>query len=136
MKEFLLQIFTWWNRETMGTRFLTWRTGARVGEDENGNVYYETRGGRVDPALGLVRRWVIYNGVTDPTTVPPGWYGWLHHQTDVPPTRASYTPREWEERREPNMTGTPRAYRPRGSTLISGSRPRATGDYEAWTPGS
>lgn len=135
MKEFLLQIFTWWNRETMGTRFLTWRKGERVGEDENGNIYFRTRGGAIDPALGVTRRWVIYRGVTDPTTVPPGWYGWLHHQTDLPPTEQPISPREWERPREPNRTGTPYAYRPRGSTLASGGRPRATGDYQAWTPG-
>jgi NADH:ubiquinone oxidoreductase subunit len=32
------------------------------------------------------------------------------------------------------MTGTPAAYRPSGSTLASGRRPAATGDYQAWTP--
>jgi NADH:ubiquinone oxidoreductase subunit len=34
------------------------------------------------------------------------------------------------------MTGTREAYRPSGSTLASGRRPAATGDYQAWTPGS
>jgi NADH:ubiquinone oxidoreductase subunit len=33
------------------------------------------------------------------------------------------------------MTGTPGAYRPPGSTLASGRRPKATGDYKAWSPG-
>jgi len=32
------------------------------------------------------------------------------------------------------MTGTPYAYRPKGSLYASGQRPKATGDYEAWTP--
>ena len=41
MKNFLLQVFTWWNGQTLGTRFHTWRHGKRVGEDEAGNVYYE-----------------------------------------------------------------------------------------------
>ena len=40
MKNLLLQIFTWWNGQTLGTRFFTWRFGKRVGEDEFGNVYY------------------------------------------------------------------------------------------------
>ena len=30
-----------------------------------------------------------------------------------------------------NMTGTSQAYRPPGSILASGKRPKATGDYEA-----
>ena len=41
MKAFLAQFFTWWNGQTLGTRFHTWRKGTRVGEDEFGNVYYE-----------------------------------------------------------------------------------------------
>ena len=35
------QIFTWWNGNTINTRFFTWLNGKRVGEDEFGNVYYE-----------------------------------------------------------------------------------------------
>ncbi|MGO4841289.1 NADH:ubiquinone oxidoreductase subunit NDUFA12, partial [Rhizobiaceae sp. 2RAB30] len=27
MKKFLLQFFTWWNSETLNTRFHTWRHG-------------------------------------------------------------------------------------------------------------
>ena len=58
MKEFLAQFFTWWNGQTLGTRFHTWRVGKRVGEDEFGNVYYE---GGTD-SEGRTRRWVIYDG--------------------------------------------------------------------------
>jgi len=32
------------------------------------------------------------------------------------------------------MTGTPGALRPAGSTLAQGRRPKATGDYKAWSP--
>ena len=35
-----------------------------------------------------------------------------------------------------NLTGTPAAYRPDGSILTPASRPKVTGDYDAWTPGS
>jgi NADH:ubiquinone oxidoreductase subunit len=28
MKDWLLQIFTWWNGQTIGTRFHTWRFGS------------------------------------------------------------------------------------------------------------
>ena len=58
MKKFLLQFFTWWNGETLGTRLHTWRFGKSVGQDEAGNVYYE---GGTD-SEGRTRRWVIYNG--------------------------------------------------------------------------
>src|SRR4051812_46192516 len=57
MKLFFLKIFTWWNGQTFGTQLWTWRFGELVGEDEQGNRYYRTKGGRVDPSLGFERRW-------------------------------------------------------------------------------
>jgi NADH:ubiquinone oxidoreductase subunit len=135
MKLFLLKIFTWWNGQTFGTQLWTWRFGELVGEDEQGNRYFRTKGGKIDPSLGFERRWVIYNGYAEASRVPPSWHGWLHHTVDVPPTAEAYTPREWEKPHVPNLTGTPGAYRPPGSTLASGRRPAATGDYEPWTPG-
>lgn len=127
MKPLLLQIFTWWNGQTMGTRFFTWRKGIRVGEDEAGNVYYQDATAK--------RRWVIYNGPAEPSAIPPGWHGWMHHRTDTPPPREAYAPRAWQQPHRPNPTGTPAAYRPKGSILANGTRPRSTGDYDAWTPG-
>jgi NADH:ubiquinone oxidoreductase subunit len=134
-KEFLLQFFTWWNGQTLGTRFYTWRAGALVGTDEFGNRYYRAKGHVIDPSVGPERRWVVYNGEADLSKVPPGWRGWLWHTVDVPPSEESYTPRKWEEAYVPNMTGTPYAYRPRGSILAEGQRPAATGDYVPWRPG-
>ena len=130
MKQFILQLFVWWQGQTMGTRFFTWRKGRFVGEDEFGNRYYMNPN---VPPLGE-RRWVVYRGVAEASTVPAAWHGWLHHTIDTPPTKDSYTPREWERPHRPNMTGTPAAYRPAGSTLNTASRPHATGDYEAWAP--
>lgn len=134
MKSFFLYLFTWWNKATAGTLFHTWRKGERVGQDEFGNVYYRTRGGALDPALGFERRWVVYANYAEATMIPPGWYGWMHHQIDTPPERRGYAPHHWERPHIPNMTGTRLAYRPSGSTLASGQRPPATGDYEAWSP--
>lgn len=134
--KWLLQFFTWWSGQTLNTRFNTWRAGELVGQDEFGNVYYRTRGGRIDPALGFERRWVIYPGESEASSVPPGWYGWLHHTAKEPPTRENYKPREWQLPHKPNMTGTPDAYRPPGSTLNTGVRPAATGDYKPWSPGA
>jgi NADH:ubiquinone oxidoreductase subunit len=136
MKNLLLQIFTWWNGATMGTHLYTRRKGERVGEDEFGNVYYRTRGGVKDKALGHERRWVIYKGEAEASKVPPGWNGWLHHTVDVPPSQESYVPREWQKPHLENLTGTAYAYRPKGSTLANGKRPAATGDYQPWRPGA
>src|ERR1700682_1521306 len=136
MKLFLLKLFTWWNGQTFGTQLWTWRFGELVGEDEQGNRYFRTKGRKIDPSLGFERRWVIYNGYAEATRVPPSWHGWLHHTVDVAPTEESYEPHEWEKPHIPNLTGTPLAYRPSGSTLASGRRPAATGDYQPWTPGN
>ena len=124
--KFLLQFFTWWNGQTLGTRFHTWRNGEFVGEDTMGNKYYRGRKGD--------RRWVIYNGLAEPSAVPPDWHGWLHYTVDTPPTEEDYTPHEWQKPHQPNMTGTAAAYRPDGSILSGAKRSQATGDYEAWRP--
>ena len=86
MKSFLLKLFTWWNSQTFGTQFWTWMYGEAVGEDEFGNRYYRTRGGKIDRGLGFERRWVIYNGYAEASTIPPSWHGWMHHTVDTPPT--------------------------------------------------
>ena len=130
----LTKVFTWWNGQTLNTRFHTWRHGELAGSDESGNLYYRTKGGAIDKALGFERRWVVFSGYSDPTTVPPGWHGWLHHTVDTPPTEEKYTPKEWQKPHQPNLTGTPQAWRPQGSTLRANARPAATGDYEAWSP--
>ena len=132
MKNFLLRFFTWWNGQTFGTQLWTKRYGEFVGDDEFGNRYYRTKGGKIDPTLGLERRWVIYNGVAEASRVPPSWHGWLHHTVDMLPTEDKTAPHPWEKPHRPNLTGTPNAHRPTGSTLAQGRRPKATGDYKAW----
>lgn len=132
MKNFLLQMFTWWNGKTPGTLLYTWRKGTRVGEDEFGNVYYQ---GDKD-SEGRTRRWVIYKGQSDASSIPSGWHGWMHHRTDVSPADETYQPKDWQKGHQANMTGSAAAYRPKGSILNPAERPRVTGDYDAWTPGS
>ncbi len=91
MKTLIVQFFTWWNSQTWGTRFHTWRHGTEVGRDAAGNVYYE---GGVN-SDGQTRRWVIFSGYSEASAIPPGWHGWIHHRVDVPPSREDYTPRDW-----------------------------------------
>ena len=124
MKDFLLKFFTWWNGQTFGTQFFTWRYGKRVGEDTQGNVFFQNADGS--------RRWVIYNGEAEASRVSPEWHGWLHHTYQEPPTVAPLPRRPWEQPYVPNLTGTTQAYRPPGSMLSAG--PRVQPDYEAWAP--
>ncbi|MBO9525918.1 MAG: NADH:ubiquinone oxidoreductase subunit NDUFA12 [Sphingobium yanoikuyae] len=126
----LANIFTWWNGATFGTWLFTARKGTKVGEDHQGNVYYE---GGVDPN-GLTRRWVMYNGANDASRVPAEWHGWLHHSIEGTPESFLPPPRIWEKEFTPNATGTANAYRPSGALEKGGQRQKATGDYEAWSP--
>lgn len=120
------QIFTWWNGQTLGTRLMTARSGIRVGEDEQGNVYYRTADDK--------RRWVIYNGVSEASRVSPDWHGWLHHTFDNSPADNPLPRQVWETAHKPNQTGTAGAYLPPGSALGQGVRPAVVGDYQPWTP--
>jgi NADH:ubiquinone oxidoreductase subunit len=136
MLRFLSLFFTWWNGTTFGTNLWTSRKGEKVGEDQFGNVYYRSRGGKIDPALGFERRWVIYRGISEASAIPAGWHGWMHHKVDTPPSKEDYAPREWQAQHQPNQTGSAYAYRPRGSLLASGVKDAGVTrpDYEAWSP--
>ncbi|QEE09164.1 NADH:ubiquinone oxidoreductase subunit NDUFA12 [Bartonella kosoyi] len=130
MAHFFKQIFTWWNGNTIGTRFFTWRKGKRIGEDQFGNIYYE--GGLHKD--GYPHRWVIYKDYSEPSTIPPGWHGWIHHRCEYPPTQEDYHPYEWEKPHVANMTGTSEAYRPKGAIPYNDEPPCVREDYDAWSP--
>lgn len=127
----LKRIFTWWNGATLGALWDIKRRGVLVGEDETGNRYYEERRAGAD---GVRRRWVIYNGLAEGSRVGPDWHGWMHHTLDKPPTEAPLLRKPWEKDHQPNLTGTVRAYRPKGSLAKGGVRAPATSDYQPWKP--
>jgi len=122
----VLSALTWWNGQTLNTRLYTWRKGVKVGEDEQGNIYYRSVDGK--------RRWVIYNGEIEASRVSPDWHGWLHHSYDEIPESHLPQPRIWEKEPSVNLTGTAHAYRPAGALEQGGHRAAATGDYESWNP--
>lgn len=129
----LSKIFTWWNGATIGTLFTVGRLGVQVGTDEFGNRYFEAKNNR-NSYDGRKRRWVLFNGYADASKVPPDWHGWLHHTFDAPPTEEPLPRKKYEKEYIPNMSGTPFAWRPKGSLARGGERAPATGDYEAWKP--
>lgn len=118
------RLLTWWNSQTLNTQFWTWRNGQKVGEDDQGNIFYQTKDGK--------RRWVIYNGESEASRITPDWHGWLHHTWNEPPTKAPLAHRTWEKPHQPNLTGSAQAYRPAGSLL--NAEPKKRRDYEAWQP--
>ena len=120
----LLRSVTWWNGQTLNTQLFTWRRGVKVGEDDAGNIFYETK--------DRAKRWVIFNGEAEASRVSPDWHGWLHHTWDEPPTQSPLTHKTWEKPHQANLTGTAMAHAPAGS--LRGATPQLTSDYEAWVP--
>jgi NADH:ubiquinone oxidoreductase subunit len=123
---------------TIGTRIMTWLRGELVGTDVFGNRYYrdksqrklERGGGR----FSREKRWVLYNGEAEGSRVPPEWHAWLHHTVSEIPASGGKLKYTWQKPHQPNLTGTPDAYRPPGSVMRGGHRAPTTGDYEAWKP--
>lgn len=132
-KDFLIEIFAWWRGNTWGTRLWVARSGVYVGSDEFGNRYYRSK--RPTGPHGYERRMVVYaGGQAEASTIPPGWYAWMHYRSDLAPPEVDYQAHDWEKAHRPNFSGTALAYRPPGSLLRGGERPRVTGDYDAWSP--
>ncbi|MEM6626891.1 MAG: NADH:ubiquinone oxidoreductase subunit NDUFA12 [Pseudomonadota bacterium] len=126
-----MSILGWWKNATVGARFDIGRRAVLVGEDDQGNSYYEEK----KPSLaGRKRRYVIYNGAAEPSRVPSDWHGWLHHTFDKPPTEAPLETKKFELPHRPNLTGTLFAYRPKGSLAKQEDRTKTAADYEAWDP--
>lgn len=119
-----IRLLTWWNSQTLNTQVWTKLYGEKVGEDDQGNIYYQSR--------DVKRRWVIYNGESEASRVAPEWHGWLHHTFKEPPTRDPLVHKPWELPHEPNLTGTPEAYHPKGSLYLAD--PKKRHDYDAWQP--
>lgn len=118
-------VFTWWNTATFGTRLFTSRKGVKVGEDDQGNLYYTEKNGK--------RRWVIYkNGPVEASRVPAEWHGWLHYTVDKTPLEEAPVVKDWEKDHTPNLTGTLGAYVPAGAR--GEERTATASDYEAWRP--
>lgn len=130
--KFIKQLFTWWNSQTLNTRFYTWWKGEYVGSDDMGNRYYRAKSAIPDSIPE--RRWVIYAGYSEASQVPPGWHGWIHHRVATPPNQENYAPREWQKPHHENLTGSAQAYRPPGSIIGAAKPAVAAPDYQAWKP--
>ena len=117
---------------SIGTHVYTMLSGELVGSDEFGNKYYRCK----TKLHNRERRWSMFKGKKEASKIPPEWHAWLHHTSDSPLSEAAAQPQDWQQSHLPNLTGTLNAYRPEGSDEKGGDRAKASGDYEAWTPGS
>ena len=117
---FLKQIFTWWNSQTIGTFFYTIFTGKFRGKDNFGNKYYSNSKGK---------RWVIYSQNVESSKIPPEWHSWIHFlRTNVPSNNNKNF--SWQKEHQENMTGTKKAYKPDGS--LSSEFKKNMKKYETW----
>ena len=111
------KIFTWWNRDTLGTRLKTIFLGKLVGKDSFGNKYYESKNGK---------RWVIYHSEIDASKIPVEWYSWMHFTKNKIEKSHELKKYEWQKPHQPNLTGTDKAYYP------NKNKDAITKKYKSW----
>jgi len=117
---FIKSIFTWWNRQTIGTFFYTLISGKFIGEDKFGNKYYSNSKGK---------RWVIYENKVESTKIPPEWHLWIHFLVNKAPDE-NISKFEWQKTHQENLTGTAKAYKPEGS--LKNNQRKNMKKYETW----
>ena len=117
MLTFFKEIFTWWNRQTLGTRIHTMFRGKLVGEDKYKNKYYEDKNGK---------RWVIYSGEIETTKIPQEWYSWIHYTKNKIENNHDLKRFSWQKDHQPNQTGTEKAYIPNKNKNASSKK------YKSW----
>tara|TARA_Y100000590_G_scaffold462790_1_gene627838 strand:- start:2453 stop:2812 length:360 start_codon:yes stop_codon:yes gene_type:complete len=104
MLTFFKEIFTWWNRQTLGTRIYTTFFGKLVGQDKLGNKYYQSKSGK---------RWVVYDGEIEASKIPNEWYSWIHFINNKIENLHDLKKYSWQKEHLPNQTGTENSYHPK-----------------------
>ncbi len=96
--------------------------GKKVASDRFGNKYYIVF---LDMFfLKIEKRYVLYNGIKDPSKIPPDYSSWLMGNVDDIFTLQTRT---WVKEHLPNLSGTKLAYQPKNE----GSETRK---QQAWKP--
>ena len=104
MLTMLKEIFTWWNRQTLGTRIQIFFFGKLVGKDHLGNKYYQSKSGK---------RWVTYNGEIEASKIPNEWYSWMHFINNNIENTHQIKKYEWQKEHLSNQTGSENSYHPK-----------------------
>ena len=113
----LNQIFTWWNKNTLGTFLKTLFFGKYVGKDDLGNKYYKNK---------RDQRWVIYANDIEATKITSEWFLWMHHTINEIPSEAQKK-YDWQKSHKQNLTGSNEAYKPNKI-----SKENKFKNYETW----
>ena len=110
-------IFTWWNRQTLGTFLKTLFFGKFVGSDEYGNKYYKSK---------KDERWVVYGKNIEATKISADWYLWMHHTINkIPDYKDQKFP--WQKKHLENQTGSNNSFKP-----IKIKKNNEDKKYETW----
>ena len=114
----LKQIFTWWNKQTLGTLLKTLFFGKYVGMDSYGNKYYKSKDDK---------RWVIYKDVIEASKITSDWFLWIHHTVNETPNseKKKYL---WQKQHLENQTGTSNSYKPNYISKLNNLNKK----YETW----
>ena len=100
------KIFTWWNRDTFGTRLKTIFFGKFVGKDDFGNKYYADE--------------------IDASKIPVEWYSWIHFTSNKIEKNHKLEKYKWQKPHKPNLTGTDSAYYPNKNKNVNEKK------YKSW----
>jgi len=90
----------------------------KVGYDEFQNQYFLSKD---------KKRFIVYNGICEPTKVPAQWHGWLHYTYDKIPIDINR--HSWQKIHIPNLTGTKNAFNPKNQPSSKSNH-----DFVAWNP--
>lgn len=117
----------------LGIYLRTFLQGRLVGQDEFGNRYFEEK----RPKAGQqAKRWVLYKGKAEASSVPASWHGWLHYTFAEPPK--AYEKQSWEKPHLPNLTGTPFSHSPTCDNILHPKQNKEIKNhgpvYEPWKP--
>lgn len=112
---------------TLTNKIFSFLFGIMVGKDELGNCFYESK--KLSRHFNRRMRWVVYNGIPEPTKIQVNWYCWLSYQSNQLPTSNRPKSYIWIQCREINLTGLNKK-----RSLINLSISRFQDTYIAWKP--
>ena len=107
-----------------GTLLYSFFLGKKIGEDNLGNKFYIHKYSK--------RKWVLYKKSVDPTQLSVEWHKWLTDSDNLYIPKNNIKDHEWQKRREPNYSGTQKAYHPKLS--IKKEKFNNKNNNEIWTP--
>ena len=112
----------------MMTLLITKLFGKKAGEDHLGNKYFYRL-----VKNNKEKRWVIYKGEPDGSSVPSHWQAWLTRTVNsIPINKKKY---KWQKKHVPNLTGSQDAYNSLENIFDNNLKKKHTA-YSSWNPNS